>query len=42
MIADGNMEEVKVLKGAVDKEGIPVDLSKGITIEKVFNTVSEA
>ena len=42
MIADGDIAEVKVLKGAVDKEGTPVELTKGKTIQQVFDAVSQA
>lgn len=41
-ITGGKIEEIKVLKGAVDSNGNPSDLSDGITITDLFNTVVQS
>ncbi|ADY14352.1 MAG: FMN-binding protein [Sphaerochaeta sp.] len=38
-IADGKVAHFKILKGAVGKDGQPVKLSKGRTIEELFQAV---
>lgn len=41
-ISEGEISDIKVLKGALDKEGNPVKLTGGRSIDDLFNQVIEA
>jgi uncharacterized protein with FMN-binding domain len=38
-ISGGEISEIKILKGAVDKEGKPANLSKGKSVQNIFDDV---
>ncbi len=41
-IEDGEMQKIRILKGAVDDKGNPTELSKGVTILDLFQKVKKA
>lgn len=38
-ILGGKISNIKILKGALDKDGLPIELAYGLTIEDLFGNV---
>ncbi len=38
-ILGGKISNIKILKGALDKDGLPIELADGLTIEDLFGNV---
>ncbi len=41
-IASGKITEIKLIKGAVDKEGVPLILTQGLSVKNLFESAVKA